>query len=166
MNVLMNIPAALLIDREIAAYIILRRRIDDRSLPEKIQLAVDNGDFGLMAKTRALPYGFRDLIAAKRVLLSNSIDCRYLSTFFGKVEYLVPDKITGDTKAKKDPVSPLLFIPAEKTPDLFASAYRDTGELYMEFLRRIAPVMPVVPDQSEELDLWAHIVCIHGTGLR
>lgn len=165
MIVPVDIPAAFLIDRELACYIILEKRIRDGTVPEPVQIAVQQGDFGLMANTETLPSGFLDLITVRNILSGHSLPIAYYPTFFGSIRTLSKDGAPAQKIQLRRPAWPLLLLLPRNEPGYFTRPYQNPEEMLNEFLDSLAPLLPGLPSQQVIVDLAGKLIAAKGTAV-
>lgn len=165
MIVPVDIPAAFLIDRELAGYIILARRIKDGTVPMPVQIAMDKGDFGLMASTGSLPAGFLDLITVRNILSGHDMPVSYYPTFFGTIRLLSNKGEPAQKLKLTRPSWPLLLLLPKNRPGYFNRPYENPEEMFGEFLDELAPLMPGLPPQEVIVNLAEKLVTVKGTSV-
>lgn len=145
----------LYIDEYAAAYIRLSVDKATDEIPPEIEELVEDGTFDARARLSDLPYGYSDIVEALECLPD---DACCLSGLDGHIGTLFPEKaITHFDFEFEADADDVLYIPAEREPDLFAPAYESPDEL-LNKLKAAAGAAGV--EFPADFDWWARVVRI------
>lgn len=145
----------LLIDREVAAYIILCYDQRENTIPVDVRRAVRDGRFADMAKSggSGLPKYYYDPAIAKEALEEMAIDPVYCSEFYGTATPLLNE----DMEDTRFDGTYMAYVPAQNGPNLFRPAYEGSKALVAEFKDVLKDILP------DKFDIRPHLVRIEGT---
>jgi len=150
------LDAALILDKETAAYITRSMDMKINAVPDSIAKLSDEV-FAQLAKNEALPEYYSDGYMCEML----SAAC-FVSDFTGTITTLFPEKARRAI-GENDPESrweSFFYIPASKAADLFSVAYASPDELLTEFKETFSKEGLELP---ADFDWWRRLVRITGT---
>lgn len=154
--------AGFLIDAEVAAYACLSMDKTTKSVPEAIQVCLDDGTFAEKARAGALPEDYSDVdmvIDFFNAMPEDAGTFVYASSFCGEAVPVLPELAVNPQELEFDD-GLLPYIAASKESTLFQAAYSSPEELLEEFKKTMRHMDVELP---EDFDWWGHIVAINGT---
>ena len=154
--------AGFLIDAEVAAYACLSMDKTTKSVPEAIQVCLDDGTFAEKARAGALPEDYSDVdivIDFFNALPEDVGTCVDAPRFCGTAVPVLPELAETPQEMEFDD-DLLLYIGASKESTLFQAAYSSPEELLEEFKKVMTHCEVELP---EDFDWWGHIMTFGGT---
>ena len=155
------VPAAFMIDNDVAGMILLEQERKEGTLPKKLKKIIDKAGIYKAVMEKLIPddilEDYCDTQYVMEILDNAELDAQWIADFTGTCKTLWPDLCGGDQINGQNEDGFLTYIETSKRPDFFQAAYGSREELADEFRKELCGLLP------EDLPFYKYIVSISGT---